>query len=88
MGRLNIAMNSICKEKIVPDNSQPVEFCPISKVCRIELYLDLHIKTLCFCKHCGANRIQFLHVDGLNTMDGENCLHRLLSSLAVNIDTS
>lgn len=39
MGRLNIAMNSICKEKVVPDNSQPVEFCPISKVCRIELYL-------------------------------------------------
>lgn len=38
--RLNIIINSkqICKEKIVPDNSQSVELCPISTMGKTELY--------------------------------------------------
>lgn len=81
-------MNSICKEIILPDNSQPVEFCPISAVGRTKLYLLVfHIKTLWFFKHCRANGMQLLHAGGLNTMPEENSLLRLLSSFADNINT-
>ena len=79
-------MNSIRKEKIVPDNSQLNSALLVQWEEENYICLLFHIKTLWFFKHRGAHGIQLLHVGGLNAMPAENRLLRLLSSFAANIN--